>query len=149
MVSLPNGYTVVIGGWPDKKQLLRVTGMRSVWMTGSVTDGGHWQPWPSLNHPRATHSCIVTKYKVIRTQKGYCLQICKYQGTSQEIDFNEDAMGVHFCTKDPKNNNRPAAGKKRGVACFSTQSMEERRRRGCLLTPLTKLHLPVHTFQPR
>merc|ERR1719403_293744 len=32
-------------------------------MTGSVTDGGHWQPWPSLNHPRATHSCIVTKYK--------------------------------------------------------------------------------------
>ena len=42
----------------------------------------------------------------------------------------------------------PAAGKNRGVACFSPQSMEERRRRGCLLTPLTKLHLPVHTFQP-
>ena len=42
----------------------------------------------------------------------------------------------------------PAAGKNRGVACFSLLSMEERRRRGCLLTPLTKLHLPVHTFQP-
>ena len=69
MVSLPNGDTVVIGGWPDKNQLLRVTGMRSVWRTGSVTDGGHWQPWPSLNHPRATHSCIVTKYKVILTQR--------------------------------------------------------------------------------
>ena len=41
-----------------------------------------------------------------------------------------------------------AAGKNRGVACFSLLSMEERRRRGCLLTPLTKLHLPVHTFQP-
>ena len=44
---------------------------------------------------------------------------------------------------------RPAARKNRGVACFSLLSMEERRRRGCLVTPLTKLHLPVHTFQPR
>ena len=37
--------------------------------------------------------------------------------------------------------------KNHGVACFSLLSMEARRR-GCLLTPLTKLHLPVHIFNP-
>ena len=42
----------------------------------------------------------------------------------------------------------PAARKNGGVACFFLLRMKERRRRGCLLTPLTKLHLPVPTFQP-
>ena len=34
------------------------------------------------------------------------------------------------------------------LTTVSHMSMEETRIRGCLLTPLTKLHLPVHTFQP-
>jgi len=75
-VVLPNGDIVVLGGWPPRKsnQVSKYDSMQAAHVAPSVkvTSGSSfhsagkstWYPLPKMNQGRATHACMLTKYKV-------------------------------------------------------------------------------------
>ena len=59
---LPDGQIVVIGGWTDRSGP-KIHGMRA-----AKTYKRSWTKLPNLQHGRATHSCMVTSFKVSETR---------------------------------------------------------------------------------
>ena len=75
-VLLPNGDLVVLGGWPDKvnSRVSKYDSMQAVFVAPSIKAAGNqvfhaagkstWYPLPKMSQGRATHACMITKYKV-------------------------------------------------------------------------------------